>query len=115
MSYGGTTAVRVPPLLDGYALTICSAAFNDWARKVVTLGFGSGFTWFGWMTAFYSLVGVISYLYGLALGLGAIEGTAELVFLIVLLGLTAASLLVGAWWFVRGEGEKRLRSILEDL
>ena len=27
--------MRVPPLLDGYALATCSAAFNDWARKVV--------------------------------------------------------------------------------
>jgi dienelactone hydrolase len=34
LSYGGETAVRVPPLLDGYCLSICSADFNDWARKV---------------------------------------------------------------------------------
>jgi hypothetical protein len=33
-SYGGETAVRVPPLLPGYCLSICSADFNDWARKV---------------------------------------------------------------------------------
>lgn len=35
-SYGGETAVRVPPLLDGYALSICSSDFNDWARKVAS-------------------------------------------------------------------------------
>ena len=29
MSYGGKTAMRVPPLLDGYALDICSGDFND--------------------------------------------------------------------------------------
>jgi dienelactone hydrolase len=34
LSYGGETAVRVPPLLEGYCLSICSADFNDWARKV---------------------------------------------------------------------------------
>jgi hypothetical protein len=34
LSYGGETAVRVPPLLDGYCLSICSGDFNDWARKV---------------------------------------------------------------------------------
>lgn len=34
LSYGGETAVRVPPLLDRYCLSICSADFNDWARKV---------------------------------------------------------------------------------
>ena len=43
LSYGGTTAVRVPPLLDGYALSICSAAFNDWARKVVRLDFRAAY------------------------------------------------------------------------
>jgi len=33
LSYGGKTAVRVPPLLDGYALSICSADFNKWVWK----------------------------------------------------------------------------------
>lgn len=36
ISYGGETAVRVPPLLPGYCLSICSADFNDWARKVAS-------------------------------------------------------------------------------
>jgi dienelactone hydrolase len=34
LSYGGKTAVRVPPLLDKYALSICSADFNEWIWKV---------------------------------------------------------------------------------
>lgn len=34
LSYGGETAVRVPPLLDGYCLSICSGDFNQWTRKV---------------------------------------------------------------------------------
>jgi dienelactone hydrolase len=33
LSYGGFTAERVPPLLDGYALSISSAEFNDMVRK----------------------------------------------------------------------------------
>ncbi|MEW5974262.1 MAG: hypothetical protein AB1898_00510 [Acidobacteriota bacterium] len=33
LSYGGKTAVRVPPLLNGYALSICSADFNEWIWK----------------------------------------------------------------------------------
>ena len=36
LSYGGETAVRVPPLLDGYCLSICSGDFNDWARKIAS-------------------------------------------------------------------------------
>jgi hypothetical protein len=34
LSYGGETAVRVPTLLEGYALSICSGDFNNWTRKV---------------------------------------------------------------------------------
>jgi dienelactone hydrolase len=34
LSYGGETAVRVPPLLERYSLSICSADFNNWTRKV---------------------------------------------------------------------------------
>jgi len=33
LSYGGKTAVRVPPLLETYALSICSADFNEWVWK----------------------------------------------------------------------------------
>ena len=34
LSYGGETAVRIPAVLDGYALSICSGDFNQWTRKV---------------------------------------------------------------------------------
>ncbi|MFM1941504.1 MAG: hypothetical protein RI897_486 [Verrucomicrobiota bacterium] len=33
LSYGGKTAMRVPALLDGYALSICSGDFNEWIWK----------------------------------------------------------------------------------
>jgi len=36
ISYGGKTAVRVPPFLDGYALSICSADFNEWVWKTTS-------------------------------------------------------------------------------
>jgi dienelactone hydrolase len=34
LSYGGETAVRVPPLLEKYCLSICSGDFNQWTHKV---------------------------------------------------------------------------------
>jgi dienelactone hydrolase len=34
LSYGGETAVRVPAVLQDYALSICSGDFNSWTRKV---------------------------------------------------------------------------------
>ncbi len=37
LSYGGKTAMRVPAALDRYVLSICSADFNDWIRKNVTI------------------------------------------------------------------------------
>lgn len=36
LSYGGETAVRVPPVLEGYCLSICSGDFNQWTRKVAS-------------------------------------------------------------------------------
>lgn len=33
LSYGGKTAVRVPPMVAGYALSICSADYNEWVVK----------------------------------------------------------------------------------
>ncbi|HEX7862289.1 MAG TPA: dienelactone hydrolase family protein [Verrucomicrobiae bacterium] len=37
LSYGGKTAMRVPAVLDRYALSICSADFNDWIKKNATV------------------------------------------------------------------------------
>ncbi|TMP98686.1 MAG: hypothetical protein E6L09_11285 [Verrucomicrobia bacterium] len=37
LSYGGKTAMRVPSLLERYCLSICSADFNEWIRKNVTI------------------------------------------------------------------------------
>ncbi len=37
LSYGGKTAVRVPPLLLRYALSICSADFNEWIWKTTNV------------------------------------------------------------------------------
>jgi dienelactone hydrolase len=36
ISYGGKTAMRVPAVIKGYCLSICSADFNEWVRKVST-------------------------------------------------------------------------------
>lgn len=36
LSYGGESAVRIPTILENYALSICSADFNQWTRKVAS-------------------------------------------------------------------------------
>ena len=37
LSYGGKTAMRVPSLVPRYCLSICSADFNEWIKKNVTV------------------------------------------------------------------------------
>jgi len=37
LSYGGKTAVRVPPLLGDYALSICAGDYNEWVWKTTSV------------------------------------------------------------------------------
>jgi hypothetical protein len=85
--------------------------------KIVTIPIGGGFTWFSYVTIFYTVVGAFSYLFGLVLGWDTLMAAPPPIILLYSLGLygmTIASLLVGIWWFVGGEGERRLRRVLED-
>lgn len=36
LSYGGKSAMRIPAVLPGYCLSICSGDFNEWVRKCAT-------------------------------------------------------------------------------
>ena len=83
------------------------------SRRLVGVSFGSGFSWFGWMTVLYTVLGIGAFVSGLWLGWNVIEGVARMVYLTFLGGLTVVSLLVGNWWFVNGVGQSRLDEILE--
>ena len=87
---------------------------ND--TKIVTAAFGAGFTWFGFVTLFFTALGVLSYIFGLVLGLPFLDAAGDewtVAYLVSLFAVTLSALAVGWWWFVRGEGERRLRSILD--
>jgi hypothetical protein len=43
LSYGGRSALIVPTVLDGYALSICSGNFNDWIRKLISQEFTASY------------------------------------------------------------------------
>ncbi len=47
LSYGGKTAMRVPPLVKNYCLSICSADFNDWISKNVSTTAPFSYVWTG--------------------------------------------------------------------
>jgi hypothetical protein len=85
-------------------------------RKIVVAGLGRSFTWFGFMTLFFTALGAASFGFGLALGWSSLRGHGDawtIAYLAVLGGLTLAALLVGIWWFPGGEGERRLREVLD--
>ncbi|MCX6624782.1 MAG: hypothetical protein NTY38_27715, partial [Acidobacteria bacterium] len=43
-SYGGKEAMRIPAVLTGYALSICSADFSDWLKRAIDLNDPSAYT-----------------------------------------------------------------------
>lgn len=83
--------------------------------KVVTLRFGRGFTWFGMMTALYTVVGIAGYVVGIAASgdpLSGLGSSWQLGYYLTVGLATAITLAVGWWWFVAGEGERRLRETI---
>lgn len=85
--------------------------------KLVTLALGRGFTWFGFMTGLYTVLGIVVFVAAIALGWDALAdagGAVAGAYLAVLGVMTVAALGTGLWWFVGGEGERRLDAILSD-
>lgn len=85
--------------------------------KLVTLTL-EPFSWFGFMTGLYTVAGIGLYVTGLVLSfpvitgqIGTLAGTS---YVIVLAVSTLTALAVGLWWFPNGEGENRLRRVLDD-
>jgi hypothetical protein len=86
--------------------------------KLVTLSLSPGaFTWFGFMTGLYTVVGVGVYVTGVVLSLDVIGSSVSVragaAYLIALAVVTVTAAVVGVWWFVGGEGERRLRDVLD--
>ena len=47
LSYGGKSAMRLPALLDGYCLSICSGDFNEWVRKNASVEYRGSYMFTG--------------------------------------------------------------------
>ncbi len=45
LSYGGKAAMRIPPLVSNYALSICSGDFNEWVKKNATTHEPFSYVW----------------------------------------------------------------------
>jgi dienelactone hydrolase len=47
LSYGGKSAMRIPPLVPQYSLSICSADFNEWVDKNASTRAPYSYVWTG--------------------------------------------------------------------
>jgi len=47
LSYGGLSALRIPAVLDRYALSVCSGSFNDWTPKTVSTDAPTSYVFLG--------------------------------------------------------------------
>ncbi|RIK77986.1 MAG: hypothetical protein DCC68_16075 [Planctomycetota bacterium] len=47
LSYGGKSAMRIPPLVKNYCLSICSADFNEWVDKNASTRNPHSYVWSG--------------------------------------------------------------------
>ena len=47
LSYGGKSAMRIPPLVTDYKLSICSADFNEWVGKNASTRHNFSYVWTG--------------------------------------------------------------------
>ncbi len=47
LSYGGKSAMRIPPLVTDYCLSICSADFNEWVLKNASTRHNFSYMWTG--------------------------------------------------------------------
>jgi hypothetical protein len=45
LSYGGKSAMRIPPLVENYSLSICSADFNEWVWKNASTRARHSYVW----------------------------------------------------------------------
>jgi len=62
LSYGGETAVRVPAVLEGYALSICSGDFNSWTEKVAATDLRFGFMYtIEWEMPYFDMGSTFDY------------------------------------------------------
>ena len=62
LSYGGETAMRVPAVLEGYCLSICSGDFGDWTRKVIDVNWtGSFMNSLEWEMPYFNMGNTFSY------------------------------------------------------
>ena len=80
-------------------------------RKIVVAKLGSDFSWFGYVTLFITFIGISSYIYSIVSLLNT--EISQYYYLFIAL-ITLITLIMGIWWFLLGNGEKRLEKVFNE-
>ena len=80
-------------------------------RKIVVAKLGSDFSWFGYVTLFITFIGIFSYIYSIVSLLNT--EISQYYYLFIAL-ITLITLIIGIWWFLLGNGEKRLEKVFNE-
>jgi len=84
------------------------------APKLVTFSLRGPVSWFGFMTMFITAGGIVMTLAGAWLGWDLLEGSAFVAYWAGYALLAISALAVGSWWFIKGEGERRIDTVLRE-
>jgi len=80
-------------------------------RKIVVAKLGSDFSWFGYVTLFITFIGISSYIYSIVSLLNTEISQYYYLFIAI---ITLITLIIGIWWFLLGNGEKRLEKVFNE-
>jgi len=80
-------------------------------KKIVVAKLGSDFTWFGFVTLFITFLGISAYIYALS---ELIIMKYPVIYLVFLVLITLVTLFFGIWWFLLGNGEKKLEKVFYE-
>jgi len=80
-------------------------------RKIVVAKLGSDFSWFGYVTLFITFIGISSYIYSIVSLLNTEISQYYYLFIVL---ITLITLIIGIWWFLLGNGEKRLEKVFNE-
>ncbi len=80
-------------------------------RKIVVAKLGTDFTWFSFVTLFITFLGISAYIFALR---ELIIIKYDVFYIYFLLLITLVTLFIGIWWFLLGNGEKKLEKVFYE-